>query len=48
MKQVERCQASRALGRRRDSEIEGLRPIFNEVLFLDMTPASGEYEPLIG
>ena len=29
-------------------EIEGFRPIFNEVLFLDMTPANGEYEPLIG
>ena len=29
-------------------EIEGFRPIFNEVLFLDMIPANGEYEPLIG
>ena len=29
-------------------EIEGFRPIFNEVLFLDMAPANGEYEPLIG
>ena len=29
-------------------EIEGFRPIFNEVLFLDMTPANGDYEPLIG
>ena len=29
-------------------EIEGFRPIFNEVLFLDMTLADGEYEPLIG
>ena len=29
-------------------EIEGFRPIFNEVLFLDMTPANAEYEPLIG
>lgn len=29
-------------------EIEGFRPIFNEVLFLDMTPPDGEYEPLIG
>ena len=29
-------------------EIEGFRPIFSEVLFLDMTPADGAYEPLIG
>ena len=29
-------------------QIEGFRPIYNEVLFVDMTPANGEYEPLIG
>ncbi len=29
-------------------EIEGFRPIFGEVLFVDMQPTSGEYEPLIG
>ena len=29
-------------------QIEGFRPIYNEVLFLDMVPANGEYEPLIG
>ena len=28
--------------------IEGFRPIYNEVLFLDMEPADGDYEPLIG
>ncbi|MDQ2936454.1 MAG: hypothetical protein M3R67_02995 [Acidobacteriota bacterium] len=29
-------------------QIEGFRAIFNEVAFVDMKPADGEYEPLIG
>jgi hypothetical protein len=29
-------------------QIEGFRPIFNEVAFIDMEPANGDYEPLIG
>ena len=29
-------------------QIEGFRPIYNEVLFLDMKPEDGVYEPLIG
>ena len=29
-------------------QIEGFRPIYNEVLFQDMKPENGEYEPLIG
>lgn len=29
-------------------QIEGFRQIFNEVLFVDMTPDNGSYEPLIG
>ena len=29
-------------------QIEGFRPIFNEVAFVEMNPANGEYEPLIG
>ncbi len=29
-------------------QIEGFRPIFNEVLFVDMKPSDGIYEPLIG
>jgi len=29
-------------------QIEAFRPIYNEVLFVDMEPADGEYEPLIG
>jgi predicted aspartyl protease len=29
-------------------QIEGFRPIFSEVAFVDMKPANGEYEPLIG
>jgi len=29
-------------------QIEGFRPIFNEVAFVEMKPANGEYEPLIG
>lgn len=28
--------------------IEGFDPIFSEVLFLDMNPDEGEYEPLTG
>jgi len=29
-------------------QIEGFRPIYNEVLFIDMKLENGEYEPLIG
>lgn len=29
-------------------QIEGFRSIFNEVAFVEMSPADGEYEPLIG
>ena len=29
-------------------QIEGFRPIFSEVLFIDMEPINGEYDPLIG
>ncbi len=29
-------------------QIEGFRSIYNEVLFIDMEPANGQYEPLIG
>ena len=29
-------------------QIEGFRSIYNEVLFIDMEPENGEYEPLIG
>ena len=29
-------------------QIEGFRPIFTEVLFVDMEPENGRYEPLIG
>lgn len=29
-------------------QIEGFRAVFNEVLFVEMEPANGEYEPLIG
>lgn len=29
-------------------QIEGFRPIFNEVLFVEMMPADGVYEPLLG
>jgi predicted aspartyl protease len=29
-------------------QIEGFRQIFNEVAFIEMKPANGEYEPLIG
>jgi hypothetical protein len=29
-------------------QIEGFRPIFNELAFVEMKPADGDYEPLIG
>jgi hypothetical protein len=29
-------------------QIEGFRPIFTEVLFIDMQPQDGRYEPLLG
>lgn len=29
-------------------EVEGFRPIFTEVVFLEMEPRSGEYDPLLG
>ena len=29
-------------------QIEGFRPIFGEVLFVEMAPENGDYEPLIG
>jgi hypothetical protein len=29
-------------------QIEGFQPIFSEVLFVEMNPADGIYEPLIG
>jgi predicted aspartyl protease len=29
-------------------QIEGFRPIFTEVVFVDMEPDNGEYEPLLG
>lgn len=29
-------------------QVEGFRPIFNEVLFIEMNPDDGIYEPLIG
>ena len=29
-------------------KVEGFRAIFNEVLFLEMKPEDGEYEPLLG
>ena len=29
-------------------QLEGFRPIYNEVLLLDMKPEDGKYEPLIG
>ena len=28
--------------------IEGFRPVFSEVVFVDMKPEDGQYEPLIG
>jgi len=29
-------------------QIEGFEPIFTEVVFIDMQPDNGEYEPLVG
>ena len=29
-------------------QIQGFRPIFNEVVFVDMKPSNGDFEPLIG
>lgn len=29
-------------------QVEGFRPIYNEVMFVDMTPEDGIYDPLIG
>ena len=29
-------------------QMEGFRPIFSEVLFIDMEPEDGKYEPLLG
>jgi len=29
-------------------QMEGFRPIFTEVLFIDMDPQNGQYEPLLG
>ena len=29
-------------------QIEGFRPVFHEVLFIDMEPKDGRYEPLVG
>jgi len=29
-------------------EIEGFRPVFSEVIFVEMQPDNGDYEPLIG
>ena len=29
-------------------QIEGFRPVYSEVLFVEMRPADGAYEPLIG
>jgi hypothetical protein len=29
-------------------EVEGFRPTYGEVLFIDMTPVGGLYEPLLG
>ena len=29
-------------------EVEGFRPIYSEVLFLEMKPSDGAYEPLLG
>nr|VFK39354.1 MAG: hypothetical protein BECKSD772F_GA0070984_103715 [Candidatus Kentron sp. SD]VFK46627.1 MAG: hypothetical protein BECKSD772E_GA0070983_10779 [Candidatus Kentron sp. SD]VFK80092.1 MAG: hypothetical protein BECKSD772D_GA0070982_108415 [Candidatus Kentron sp. SD] len=28
--------------------VEGFRPVYNELLFLDMVPDKGKYEPLLG
>jgi predicted aspartyl protease len=29
-------------------QLEGFEPVFSEVVFIDMEPLNGEYEPLIG
>ncbi len=29
-------------------EIDGFRPVFSEVIFVDMLPDNGDYEPLVG
>jgi predicted aspartyl protease len=29
-------------------EVEGFRPVFSEIAFLDMQPSDGMYEPLLG
>ena len=29
-------------------QIEGFRPVFSEVIFVEMEPDNGQYEPLIG
>ena len=29
-------------------QIEGFRPVFSEVVFVDMQPENGDFEPLIG
>ena len=29
-------------------QIEGFRPVFSEVVFVDMEPENGEFEPLVG
>ena len=29
-------------------KLEGFEPIYSEVMFIDMAPSEGEYEPLIG
>ena len=29
-------------------QIEGFAPVFGEVMFLEMTPENGDYEPLLG
>ena len=29
-------------------QIQGFRPVFSEVIFVDMAPEDGKYEPLVG
>ena len=29
-------------------QIEGFRPIYTEIIFIDTKPENGEYEPLLG
>lgn len=29
-------------------QIEGFKPIFTEIIFIEMEPENGEYEPLLG